>query len=184
MGFTHYDLKRRDLPVYLKKFRPIPPHFLLVYSATYLRNYSIHEKASRECWHWHLKATRLLLLCSVCKVIVFPTFLGSSPTIHNCHFPFGIPVNFWWYLKNPGGLITILNFSYPTLTKSVEFTPLLLLCIIFNRRSSPKNLPQKDNGHFFEQEKRNSYHISEEELEKKCWKAVSTTNSVVEDFWN
>ena len=78
-------------------------------------------------------------------MIVFPTFLGSSPTIHNCHFPFGIPVHFWWYLKNPG-LITILNFSYPTLTKSVEFTPLLLLCIIFNRRSSPKNRPQRTMG--------------------------------------
>ena len=38
--------------MYQKKIRPIPPHFLLVYSATatYLRNYSvdIHEKASRE----------------------------------------------------------------------------------------------------------------------------------------
>ena len=136
----------------------------------------------------------------VCKVIVFPTFLGSSPTIHNCHFPFGCCCWKWnvcifddiWKIQAWLQCWIFEDlFSYPTpqATKSVEFTPLLLLCIIFNRRSSPKNLPQKDNGHFFEQEKRNSYHISEEELEKKCWKAVSTTNwcswrFLKLDFWS
>ena len=79
LGFySLWPKKKGSFFVSKKKIRPIPPHFLLVYSATYLRNYSIHEKASRECWHWHFESHQtFIIMCA--KWLFFPPFWGLVP---------------------------------------------------------------------------------------------------------
>ena len=96
----------------------------------------------------------------VCKVIVFPTFLGSSPTSHNCHFPFetGMCAFLIFEKSRPDYNSEFLKTQHFPLHPSSNkvswiytlwiLAPLLLLCIIFNRSLHQKIYHKRTTGTF------------------------------------